>query len=105
LYFASAALCCRKAFWCAAFALSDSANARSAAARCSAISSEGEAYARKLKAAGVAVDAVRYDGTIHDFVLLNALRDLPLTEAAIDQASEGIRQHLRSPKVLAEQDR
>ena len=35
---------------------------------------EGEAYARKLKEAGVKVDAVRYNGTIHDFMLLNALR-------------------------------
>ena len=36
---------------------------------------EGEAYARKLKEAGVAVTATRYNGTIHDFVLLNAIRD------------------------------
>ncbi len=55
---------------------------------------EGEAYARKLKAAGVDVAAVRYNGTIHDFVLLNALRHVPSTEAAIQQASEGIREHL-----------
>jgi acetyl esterase len=55
---------------------------------------EGEAYARKLKAAGVTVDAVRYNGTIHDFVLLNALRTAPSTEAALRQASEGIRDHL-----------
>jgi len=55
---------------------------------------EGEAYARKLKAAGVSVDAVRYNGTIHDFVLLNALRHVPSTEAAIDQINEGLRRHL-----------
>jgi acetyl esterase/lipase len=55
---------------------------------------EGEAYARKLKDAGVAVAAARYNGTIHDFVLLNALRHVPTTEAAIAQASDGIRQHL-----------
>jgi acetyl esterase len=55
---------------------------------------EGEAYARKLKAAGVSVDAVRYNGTIHDFVLLNALRHVPSTEAAIDQINDGLRQHL-----------
>ncbi|SFV38788.1 alpha/beta hydrolase [Hyphomicrobium facile] len=55
---------------------------------------EGEAYARKLKDAGVSVDAVRYNGTIHDFVLLNALRDLPSTQAALRQASEGIRAHI-----------
>jgi acetyl esterase/lipase len=55
---------------------------------------EGEAYARKLKAAGVSVDAVRYNGTIHDFVLLNALRHVPSTEAAIDQINDGLRRHL-----------
>jgi acetyl esterase len=54
---------------------------------------EGKAYARKLKEAGVAVTATR--GTIHDFVLLNALRDLPGTQAALKQASEAIRDALR----------
>lgn len=57
---------------------------------------EGEAYARKLKAAGVSVDAVRYNGTIHDFVLLNALRHVPSTEAAIDQINAGLRRHIVS---------
>lgn len=57
---------------------------------------EGEAYARKLKEAGVNVDSVRYNGTIHDFMLLNALRELPSTEAAIQQANEGVRQHLEA---------
>ena len=38
--------------------------------------------------------AVRYNGTIHDFVLLNALRHLPSTESAIRLASEGIRNHI-----------
>ena len=56
---------------------------------------EGEAYARKLKAAGVDVTAVRYNGMIHDFVLLNAIRKLPEVGAAIDQASDGIRRHLQ----------
>lgn len=55
---------------------------------------EGEAYARKLKEAGVSVAAVRYNGTIHDFVLLNGLRHVPSTEAALKQASDGIREHL-----------
>jgi acetyl esterase len=55
---------------------------------------EGEAYARRLKEAGVSVDAVRYNGTIHDFVLLNALRDVPSTEAAIEQVNDGLRKHL-----------
>src|SRR5215470_4741273 len=55
---------------------------------------EGEAYARNMKEAGVSVDAVRYNGTIHDFVLLNALRHVPSTEAAIDQINAGLRQHI-----------
>jgi acetyl esterase len=57
---------------------------------------EGEAYARKMKEAGVDVAAVRYNGTIHDFVLLNAIRDLPSTVAALEQASDGIRKHLNA---------
>jgi acetyl esterase/lipase len=56
---------------------------------------EGEAYSRKLKAAGVTVAAVRYNGTIHDFVLLNALRHVPSTEAALQQISDEIREHLQ----------
>lgn len=56
---------------------------------------EGEAYARKLKSAGVAVESTRYKGTIHDFVLLNALRHVPSTEAAIKQISSEIRDHLQ----------
>lgn len=55
---------------------------------------EGEAYARKLKEAGVSVAAVRYNGTIHDFVLLNALRQVPSTEAALQQICDEIRGHL-----------
>lgn len=55
---------------------------------------EGEAYARKLKAAGVDVAAVRYNGMIHDFVLLNGIRNVPAVVAAIQQASDGIRKHL-----------
>ncbi len=34
---------------------------------------EGEAYGRKLRAAGVDVTAVRYEGVFHDFMMLNAL--------------------------------
>lgn len=56
---------------------------------------EGEAYARKLKEAGVSVAAVRYNGTIHDFVLLNALRHVPSTEAALQQISDAVRAHLK----------
>jgi len=44
---------------------------------------EGEAYAHKLIAAGVEVTAVRFLGTIHDFMMLNPLRDTPATRGAI----------------------
>jgi acetyl esterase/lipase len=47
---------------------------------------EGEAYANKLRQAGVPVTAVRYQGIIHDFVMLNALRETHAAEAAITQA-------------------
>ncbi|GAA2548413.1 alpha/beta hydrolase [Streptomyces levis] len=48
---------------------------------------EGEAYANKLRQAGVPVTAVRYQGVIHDFVMLNALRGTHAADAAIRQAS------------------
>jgi acetyl esterase/lipase len=47
---------------------------------------EGEAYADKLRAAGVPVTAVRYQGAIHDFVMLNPLRVTYAAEDAIRQA-------------------
>lgn len=47
---------------------------------------EGEAYANKLRQAGVPVVATRYQGIIHDFVMLNALRGTNAAEAAIGQA-------------------
>jgi acetyl esterase len=56
---------------------------------------EGEAYARRLKEAGVAVTATRYNGMIHDFVLLNAIHLLPGAQAALRQASEAIRDALK----------
>ncbi len=44
---------------------------------------EGEAYARKLDEAGVTVGIVRVNGTIHDFLMLNALADTVPTKAAL----------------------
>jgi acetyl esterase len=49
---------------------------------------EGEAYARKLTQAGVPVTATRYAGTVHDFVMLNALAETPAARAAIAQATD-----------------
>jgi acetyl esterase len=56
---------------------------------------EGEAYARKLMNAGVPVTATRYDGMIHDFVLLNAIHTVPGVVKALRQACDGIRDALR----------
>jgi acetyl esterase/lipase len=52
---------------------------------------EGEAYAAKLRTAGVPVTAVRFQGIIHDFVMLNALRSTHAAEAAITLAVHTLR--------------
>jgi acetyl esterase len=44
---------------------------------------EGERYARRLTKAGVPVKSVRHDGTIHDFVMLNALASTPAARSAL----------------------
>jgi acetyl esterase len=56
---------------------------------------EGEAYARKLSQAGVRVNSVRYNGTIHDFVMLNAIADTPAARAAIQQGNAALKDALR----------
>ncbi|MDR8412370.1 alpha/beta hydrolase [Nonomuraea sp. 3-1Str] len=55
---------------------------------------EGEAYAGKLRTAGVPVTAVRYLGIIHDFVMLNALRETHAAESAIELAITTLRRAL-----------
>src|SRR5436305_1183755 len=55
---------------------------------------EGEAYGRKLRQAGVDVTATRYEGVIHDFVMLNALRETNAADAAINQAVTFLRRGL-----------
>ncbi|WP_415936860.1 alpha/beta hydrolase [Streptomyces sp. 039-1] len=57
---------------------------------------EGEAYANKLREAGVPVTAVRYQGIIHDFVMLDALRETHAAEAAIAQAIGTLRSALKT---------
>ncbi|MFV3307824.1 alpha/beta hydrolase [Pseudomonas sp. NY15181] len=56
---------------------------------------EGEAYARKLDAAGVAVTSVRYNGMIHDYGLLNVVSQVPAVQAALRQAGEELKVHLK----------
>lgn len=47
---------------------------------------EGEAYAAKLTQAGVPTTSVRYNGIIHDFMMLNPVRSTQATTGAIEQA-------------------
>lgn len=56
---------------------------------------EGEAYARKLDAAGVPVTAVRYNGMIHDYGLLNVVSQVPAVRSAMLQASQELKEHLK----------
>ena len=56
---------------------------------------EGEAYGRKLDAAGVTVTSVRYNGMIHDFGLLNPLSDVDGVRAAMSQASQELKARLK----------
>jgi acetyl esterase/lipase len=53
---------------------------------------EGEAYAARMRSAGVAVTTVRYDGITHDFMMLNPLSDTHATRAAVAQAISVLRQ-------------
>jgi len=55
---------------------------------------EGEAYAAKLRAAGVPVTAVRFQGIIHDFVMVNALRETHAAATAIALAVTTLRDAL-----------
>jgi acetyl esterase/lipase len=57
---------------------------------------EGEAYARKLTEAGVRTTSVRYNGIIHDFMMLNPVRETAATTAAIEQAIHVLRKVLKS---------
>ncbi|MFI6005954.1 alpha/beta hydrolase [Streptomyces sp. NPDC051366] len=57
---------------------------------------EGEAYADKLRQAGVPVTATRYPAIIHDFVMLNALRETHAAGAAIQQAVDTLRAALHN---------
>ncbi|MGP0047357.1 MAG: alpha/beta hydrolase [Solirubrobacteraceae bacterium] len=56
---------------------------------------EGEAYARRLGEAGVNVTTTRYPGILHDFAMLNALRQTKAAEAAISQSRRASGRRLR----------
>ena len=55
---------------------------------------EGEAYARKLTEAGVRTTSLRYNGILHDFMMVNPLRETAATTGAIEQAVHILRKAL-----------
>jgi acetyl esterase/lipase len=57
---------------------------------------EGEAYARKLTQAGVPTTSIRYNGILHDFMMLNPLRPTQATTAAVELAIRTLHTALHS---------
>ncbi|WP_280452594.1 alpha/beta hydrolase [Nocardia cyriacigeorgica] len=55
---------------------------------------EGEAYAAKLRQAGVPVTQVRFGGIIHDFMMINSMRSTHAATAAIKLAQDTLRSAL-----------
>ncbi|KQO20647.1 alpha/beta hydrolase [Flavobacterium sp. Leaf82] len=55
---------------------------------------EGEAFGRKLDEAGVTVTTIRYNGTIHDFGLLNPLAHIPQTKSLFVHAAAELKKYL-----------
>ena len=55
---------------------------------------EGEAYARKLIQAGVPTTSIRYNASLHDFMMLNTVRGTQASTAAIEQAIQVLRKAL-----------
>jgi acetyl esterase/lipase len=52
---------------------------------------QGEAYAGRLRDAGVPTASVRFNGTMHDFMMLSALSETASTQAAMDMAAAALR--------------
>lgn len=61
---------------------------------------EGEAYGRRLMRAGVCVTSLRVNGTVHDFMVLEALKDTCGARAAMAVAKDFLNRVLR-PATLA----
>jgi acetyl esterase/lipase len=60
---------------------------------------EGEAYARKLNEAGVAVTLTREGGLIHDYGLLNPIAKVPAVKTALLHAAASIRKALAIDEI------
>jgi acetyl esterase/lipase len=61
---------------------------------------EGEAYAHRLIEAGVPTTIVRYDAILHDFMMLNPVRETQATTAAVEQAIAVLRKALAAGPVV-----
>jgi acetyl esterase len=62
---------------------------------------EGEAYAERLRQAGVPTASVRFNGTMHDFMMLAPLRETESSRAAITMAGAAIRRAFTSAFATA----
>ena len=56
---------------------------------------EGELYANKLREAGVDVTSVRVQGMVHDFLLLDSLRDTKAANVARHLAIDALKTALQ----------
>jgi acetyl esterase/lipase len=63
---------------------------------------EGEAYAHRLIEAGVPTTIVRYDAIMHDFMMLNPVRETQASTAAVEQAITVLRKALGTAQPLAD---
>lgn len=63
-------------------------------AECDVLRDEGEAYARRLDAAGVEVTLTRHGGLIHDYGLLNPVAHIPAVQTAVRQAAAQLKHYL-----------
>ena len=62
---------------------------------------EGEAYAERLRQAGVPTASVRFNGTMHDFMMLPPLHETESSRAAISMAGAALRRAFASAPVPA----
>src|SRR5689334_20873843 len=76
----------RRPAWPAAVSLCHQHRVRKAQGGSDVLRDEGEAYAADLRRVGVPVTAVRYQGIVHDFVMVNSLHDTQAAKAAVAQA-------------------
>lgn len=61
---------------------------------------EGQAYACRLRMAGVEVTALRYQGIIHDFVMLNALDQTEACRSAMEASTSWINRKNSEERLL-----